>query len=74
MRYVQLGKTHMKVSHISFGASSLGGVFREVDESKAIEAVHVAIDLGINYIDVAPQEYPQILLLYFHQGWKKYSL
>ena len=54
MRYTQLGKTHMKVSHISFGASSMGGVFREIDESKAIEAVHVAIDLGINYIDVAP--------------------
>ena len=54
MRYTQLGKTHMLVSQISFGASSLGGVFREVDEPKAIEAVHVAIDLGINYIDVAP--------------------
>lgn len=44
----------MKVSHISFGASSLGGVFRDVNESKAIEAVHAAIGLGINYIDVAP--------------------
>lgn len=54
MRYAQLGNTNMNISYISFGASSLGGVFREVDESKAIEAVHVAIDHGINYIDVAP--------------------
>jgi aryl-alcohol dehydrogenase-like predicted oxidoreductase len=25
-----------------------------VDESEAIKAMHVALDLGINYIDVAP--------------------
>jgi len=36
------------------GASSLGGVFRKVDESEAIRAVHTALDLGINYFDVAP--------------------
>lgn len=54
MRYAPLGKTNLLVSHISFGASSLGGVFREVTESKAIAAVHTAIELGINYIDVAP--------------------
>ncbi|MBU3743091.1 MAG: aldo/keto reductase [Sediminibacterium sp.] len=54
MRYAPLGKTNLQVSHISFGASSLGGVFREVAETKAIEAVLAAIEMGINYIDVAP--------------------
>ncbi len=44
----------MKVSQLSFGASSLGGVFRNIDEEKAIEAVYAAIEGGINFIDVSP--------------------
>jgi len=54
MEYRTLGKTGLKVSTLSFGASSLGGVFRPVAESEAIRSVHTALDLGINYIDVAP--------------------
>jgi aryl-alcohol dehydrogenase-like predicted oxidoreductase len=54
MNYSLLGKTGMKVSGLSFGASSLGGVFHPVDESEAIRAVHVALERGINYFDVAP--------------------
>lgn len=54
MIYNQLGNTGLKFSNVSFGASSLGGVFREVDEKQAIEAVHAALDLGINYFDVVP--------------------
>lgn len=44
----------MKVSAISFGASSLGGVFHSLKEDAGIEAVHTAIDNGINFIDVSP--------------------
>ena len=54
MKYNRLGKTGLDVSRLSFGASSLGAVFRPVDESEAIKAVHTALDLGINYFDVAP--------------------
>jgi L-galactose dehydrogenase len=54
MDYRLLGKTGMKVSILSFGASSLGGVFRSVDESEAIKSVHVALECGINFFDVAP--------------------
>ncbi|MGO9516755.1 MAG: aldo/keto reductase [Candidatus Korobacteraceae bacterium] len=54
MEYRMLGKTGLKVSRLSFGASSLGGVFRPVDECEGIRAVHVALDCGINYFDVAP--------------------
>jgi len=54
MDYNSLGKTWMKVSRLSFGASSLGGVFHPVDEAQAIQAVHVALECGINYFDVAP--------------------
>jgi len=54
MQYNMLGRTGLKISRLSFGASSLGGVFHSVDESEAIAAVHAALDLGINYFDVAP--------------------
>lgn len=54
MQYRELGKTGMKVSIISFGASSLGGVFHSLKEEEGIEAVHTALDNGINFIDVSP--------------------
>ena len=44
----------MTVSNLGFGASSLGGVFRSIREDEGIRAVHVAIDNGINFIDVSP--------------------
>ena len=44
----------MSVSELSFGASSLGGVFRSIKEKDAIEAVFAAVDGGINFIDVSP--------------------
>lgn len=54
MEYNVLGKTGLKVSRLSLGASSLGAVFHPVEEPEAIKAVHTALDLGINYFDVAP--------------------
>lgn len=54
MDYAILGKTKLKVSRVSFGASALGGVFREIDEEDGIRAVHTALDAGMNYFDVAP--------------------
>jgi L-galactose dehydrogenase len=54
MEYRDLGQTGLKVSVLSFGASSLGSVFRNIDESEGIRTVHTAIDLGINFIDVSP--------------------
>ena len=54
MKYRQLGRTGLQVSVLSFGASSLGGVFRDIDEAEGVRTVHVALDEGINFIDVAP--------------------
>jgi len=54
MEYRKLGNTGLEVSRLSFGASSLGGVFRPVVEEIAIQAVHTALDGGINFIDVSP--------------------
>lgn len=50
----KLGNTGLEVSALSFGASSLGGVFHEIDEGRAIEAVFTAIEGGMNLIDVSP--------------------
>ncbi|HBG58480.1 aldo/keto reductase [Proteiniphilum sp. UBA1028] len=54
MEQREIGKTGMKVSALSFGASSLGGVFHSLREEEGIEAVHTAVDNGINFIDVSP--------------------
>ncbi len=54
MHYRTLGQTGLSVSILGFGASSLGGVFRNTDDRDAIRAVHTALDLGINLIDVSP--------------------
>ena len=54
MNYRTLGKTGLEVSALSYGASSLGSVFRDIDEAEGIRTVHTALDLGINFIDVSP--------------------
>ena len=54
MTYNEIGKTGMRVANLGFGASSLGGVFHSIREEEGIRAVHVAVDGGINFIDVSP--------------------
>lgn len=54
MHYRSLGRTGLNVSVLSFGASSLGGVFRSTDDTESIRAVRTALDLGMNFIDVSP--------------------
>ena len=54
MEYRTLGKTKLKVSALGFGGSSLGGVFKRIDESEAVRTVHAALSEGINYFDTAP--------------------
>ncbi|MDR0543620.1 MAG: aldo/keto reductase [Dysgonamonadaceae bacterium] len=54
MQYKEIGKMGMKVSNLSFGASSLGSVFHPIKEEEGVNAVYAAIDNGINFIDVSP--------------------
>lgn len=54
MNYYEIGKTGLKVSNLSFGASSLGGVFHNIRETEGIQAVFTAIERGMNFIDVSP--------------------
>ena len=54
MKFNEIGKTGMVVSALSFGASSLGSVFRSTRDEEALEAVYTAIEGGMNFIDVSP--------------------
>ena len=54
MQYRTLGKTGMKVSVLSYGASPLGSVFRSINEADGHRTVHTALDVGINFMDVSP--------------------
>ncbi len=54
MRYRSLGNTGVSLSVLGFGASPLGDVFRVTDPKEAEQAVHLAIDQGINFFDVSP--------------------
>ncbi len=49
-----LGKTGLKLSVPSFGASSLGHAFRPSELQESIRSVHTALDLGMNFIDTSP--------------------
>jgi L-galactose dehydrogenase len=54
MDFRTLGSTGLKVSALSFGASSLGQEFRSVDLGEALRSVRTALDLGMNFIDTSP--------------------
>src|SRR5947209_1914582 len=49
-----LGNTGLNLPVLSFGASSLGQEFRQVDLNEALRSVQVALDLGMNFIDTSP--------------------
>jgi L-galactose dehydrogenase len=54
MEYATLGRTGLRVSKLGFGGSPLGDEFGATDPAEGERAIHCAIDLGINYFDVAP--------------------
>lgn len=53
MKYRKLGKTGIEVSEIGFGAWAIGGSWGEQNDNDSIDALHRAIDLGLNFIDTA---------------------
>ena len=54
MQKRSLGKTGLEFTTLSFGASSLGAEFRNIDLNEACQSVHTAIDRGMNFIDTSP--------------------
>jgi aryl-alcohol dehydrogenase-like predicted oxidoreductase len=53
MNYRSLGRTGWQVSEISFGAWALGADWGYVTEEDALDALHAALDEGVNFIDTA---------------------
>ncbi len=54
MRYRTLGRCGPAISELGFGASPLGGIYGTFAERDGIDAVHSALDAGVNFLDVAP--------------------
>jgi aryl-alcohol dehydrogenase-like predicted oxidoreductase len=54
MRYRPLGKTGLSVSEIGYGAWGIGGSsWIGAREDESVQALHLAIELGVNFIDTA---------------------
>jgi aryl-alcohol dehydrogenase-like predicted oxidoreductase len=54
VRYRGLGDTGIEVSEIGYGAWGIGGAqWGGADDDESLEALHRAIDLGLNFIDTA---------------------
>jgi aryl-alcohol dehydrogenase-like predicted oxidoreductase len=54
MQYRPLGTTGIEVSEIGYGAWGIGGAqWGGADDDESIQALHKAIDLGLNFIDTA---------------------
>jgi aryl-alcohol dehydrogenase-like predicted oxidoreductase len=54
VKYRPLGRTGMEVSEIGYGAWGIGGSqWGGADDDESIQALHRAIDLGLNFIDTA---------------------
>ena len=53
MKYRKFGNTGLEVSEIGFGAWAIGGSWGNQNESDSLEALGIALDKGVNFIDTA---------------------
>ena len=53
MIYRKLGRTGWRVSTVSFGAWAIGSAWGQVDSGESLQALHRAVDLGVNFFDTA---------------------
>ena len=53
MRNVRLGQTDLQVSAIAFGTWAFGGAWGAADVQDSKDAIHRALELGINFFDTA---------------------
>jgi aryl-alcohol dehydrogenase-like predicted oxidoreductase len=53
MKAREFGNTGMQVTAIGFGAMTIGGAFGPVDDAESMQALHAAIDAGMNFIDTS---------------------
>lgn len=50
----KLGNTDLELTSLSFGASSMGAEFRQINIDEAFRSCRTAIDRGMNFIDTSP--------------------
>ena len=67
----RLGRTELQVTSLSLGGARIGG--SNVTDDEAIETVHRAITMGINYIDTSPLygESERKIGLALADGWRE---
>lgn len=54
MKYFCLGTSDVQISKIGFGCAPMGGYdYGRVEDEETIDAVQVALDLGVNFFDTA---------------------
>jgi D-threo-aldose 1-dehydrogenase len=54
IRAVQLGRTGLMVSNLSFGTAPLGDLYSRLDEEQAVEAIVAAAHGGVTLFDTSP--------------------
>ncbi len=54
MEYAALGRTGLRVSRVGFGGGGIGQVWGATTEAESVRAIHRALELGVNFFDVAP--------------------
>ena len=68
----RLGRTELEVTCLGMGGAGLGR--GDVTDDEAVEAVHRAIDLGINYLDTSPlygESERRVGLAFADSGWRE---
>ena len=50
-----LGRSGVRVTRLGLGTAPLGGLYTSVEEAQARAVVRRALDLGVGYVDTAPQ-------------------
>lgn len=53
MKYRRLGRTGIEVSEVVIGGGWVGGIMIDPDDATKLEALDIAVDAGINWIDTA---------------------
>jgi aryl-alcohol dehydrogenase-like predicted oxidoreductase len=54
MEYTVLGRTGLRVSRVGCGGGGIGQVWGPTTEEASVWAIHRALELGVNFFDVAP--------------------
>jgi L-galactose dehydrogenase len=54
IEYRPLGNTGLSVSELSIGGAAVGNEYGEIETARAVAAVRLAIDGGLNFLDTSP--------------------